>query len=63
MRYRYADGAATITTADGKANEMLELLQRSSNGFLDQAQATRAVVLVAGRTRRFFHGYDMATFS
>ncbi len=63
VRYHSADGVATITMDDGKANVMSEAMQRALNEALDRAETAGAVVLLTGRARIFSGGYDMAMFN
>ena len=62
VTYDLADSIATITMDDGKANLMSERMQAALNAAFDRAEADGAVVLLAGRTRIFSGGYDMAMF-
>lgn len=58
-----ADGIATITVDDGKANAITIPLIDEIRAALDQAEADGAVVLLAGRTGRFSGGFDLPTLT
>ena len=60
--YELADGIATITMDDGKANVMSQAMQRAISEALARAEKDRAVVLLRGRVGMFSGGYDMAMF-
>ncbi|CAG0954877.1 enoyl-CoA hydratase [Myxococcaceae bacterium] len=62
LRYELAEGIATITLDDGKANVMSERMQAEIAAALDRAERDRAVVLLRGRPRIFSGGYDLAMF-
>ncbi len=62
VRYELADGIATITMDDGKANVMSEAMLGALHAAFDRAQADDAVVLLTGRERTFSGGYDRAMF-
>ena len=62
VHYELAEGVATITLDDGKANVMSERMQAEIGAALDRAQADGAVVLLRGRPRMFSGGYDLAMF-
>ena len=53
------EGIATITLDDGKANAISPTLLAEINAALDQAEAAKATVLIAGRAGRFSGGFDL----
>jgi enoyl-CoA hydratase len=60
LTYSLADGIATITLDDGKANVMSPPMMTSVHEALDRALADEAVVLLRGRPGRFSGGFDLA---
>ena len=62
VSYSLADGIATITMDDGKANVMSLAMLTALLEALDRADADDAVVLLAGRDGMFSGGYDLAMF-
>lgn len=58
-----ADGIATITIDDGRANALTESLIGEVRAALDQAEADGAVVLLRGREGRFSGGFDLPTLT
>lgn len=60
-RYELAEGIATITLDDGKANALSVILLRELAARLDQAEADGAVVVLTGRPQRFSAGFDLRT--
>ena len=59
--YDLADGIATITLDDGKANALSEAMIASIGEQLDRAEADGAVVVLTGREQRFSAGFDLRT--
>jgi len=62
VSYRLADGIATVTMDDGKANVMGLRMLQALNAALDRAQADRATVVLTGRPGMFSGGFDLAVF-
>lgn len=62
VAYACADGIATITLDDGKANAMSPAMLSAIDGALDQAEADDAVVVLRGRPGMFSAGYDLGVF-
>ena len=62
VNYALADGVATITMDDGKANVMSVRMLQALSGALDRAQAEKAVVVLTGRNGMFSGGFDLAVF-
>ncbi|HJR26910.1 MAG TPA: crotonase/enoyl-CoA hydratase family protein, partial [Acidimicrobiales bacterium] len=61
VRYETADGVASITMDDGKANALtFEMLAGLRDGF-ERAEADGVPVVLAGRDGRFSGGFDLAT--
>jgi enoyl-CoA hydratase len=58
-RYELADGIATITLDDGKANALSPAMLAELNGALDRAQADKALVVLTGREGMFSAGFDL----
>jgi enoyl-CoA hydratase len=54
---------ARITLDDGKANVMSLAMQTAIHRALDQAEADRAVVVLAGRDGMFSGGFDLAALA
>jgi enoyl-CoA hydratase len=63
VTYELADGIATITIDDGKANAITEALIAEIRAALDQAEGDGAVVVLAGRPGRFSGGFDLPTLT
>ena len=61
-RYELADGIATITLDDGKANAMSVGMLQALNAALDRAEQDQAVVLLTGRAGMFSGGFDLGAF-
>jgi enoyl-CoA hydratase len=61
--YQLTDGVAVITMDDGKVNAMSSALQQSIHASLDQAEADKAVVVLAGRQEIFSAGFDLKTIA
>ena len=62
VTYELADGIATLTMDDAKANAMSVAMLQALNDALDRAQADNAVVLLCGRAGMFSGGFDLAVF-
>jgi len=62
VSYQLADGVATVTMDDGKANVMSLSMLQALNGALDRAEADRATIVVTGRPGMFSGGFDLAVF-
>ena len=62
LDYELADGVATITLDDGKANVMSVAMLQAVSAALDRAEAERAAVLLSGRPGMFSGGFDLAVF-
>ena len=60
--YQLADGIATLTLNDGKANVMSVAMLAAINSALDRADADQAVVLLTGRPGMFSGGFDLGVF-
>lgn len=63
VSYEFADGVATITMDDGKANVISLPMLAALNNALDRAEADGAVVVLAGRPGRFSAGFDLNTLT
>lgn len=63
VTYELADGIATITLDDGRANALTEGLIGEVRAALDRAEADGAVVLLRGREGRFSGGFDLPTLT
>ncbi|MEX0873914.1 MAG: crotonase/enoyl-CoA hydratase family protein [Actinomycetota bacterium] len=57
--YALADGIATITLDDGKANALSPNMQAEINDALDQAMKDEAAVVLTGRDGMFSAGFDL----
>jgi enoyl-CoA hydratase len=57
--YAIADGIATITLDDGKANALSPAMQAAIHEALDKAAKDEAVVVLAGREGMFSAGFDL----
>ncbi len=62
VSYVFADGVATLTMDDGKANAMGPGMQAALNAALDRAEADRAIVVLTGRLGVFSGGFDLSVF-
>ncbi len=60
VSYRLEESTATITMDDGKVNVLSPGMLSQLNAALDQAEADRAAVLLAGRDGVFSAGFDLA---
>ena len=63
VTYELADGIATITVDDGKANAITIPLIDEIRAALDRAEADGAVVVLTGRPGRFSGGFDLPTLT
>ena len=63
VTYELADGIATITIDDGKANALTPALLDEIGAAVDRAEADGAVILLAGRPGRFSGGFDLPTLT
>jgi enoyl-CoA hydratase len=63
VSYDVADGVATLTMDDGKANAISLAMLAALNDALDRAEAEGAVVVLAGRPGRFCAGFDLTTLA
>jgi enoyl-CoA hydratase len=62
VSYAFADGVATLTMDDGKANAMGPLMQAALNAAFDRAEADKAIVVLTGRPGVFSGGFDLGVF-
>jgi len=62
VSYVFADGVATLTMDDGKANAIGPAMQAALNAALDRAEADKALVVLSGRTGVFSGGFDLSVF-
>ncbi len=62
VSYKLDNGIATITMDDGKANAIGLRMLEELNAALDQAEADKAVVVIAGRPGMFSAGFDLKVF-
>ena len=62
VSYAFADGVATLTMDDGKANAMGPAMQAALNAAFDRAEADKAIVVLAGRPGVFSGGFDLGVF-
>lgn len=62
VSYAFADGVATLTMDDGKANAMSPAMQAALNAALDRAEADKAIVVLTGRPGVFSGGFDLSVF-
>jgi enoyl-CoA hydratase len=62
VTYTLADGVATVTLDDGKANAMSPAMLAAIGEALDQAERDEAVVVLRGRPGVFSAGYDLKVF-
>ena len=63
VTYELAEGIATITVDDGKANAITLALVDEIRAALDRAEGDGAVVVLAGRPGRFSGGFDLPTLT
>lgn len=61
LSYDFADGIATISMDDGKANALSLAMLAELSAALDRAEADGAIVLLTGRARTFSGGFDLRT--
>ena len=61
-RYEMNGSVATISLDDGKANVLSLAMLDEINAALDQAEAEKAAVVLAGREGRFSGGFDLGAF-
>lgn len=59
--YELADGIATVTMDDGKANALSAAMLAELSAAFDRAEADAAVVVLTGRERTFSGGFDLRT--
>ncbi len=62
VTYTLAQGVATITMDDGKANVLGLNMLSAINAALDQALADQAVTVLRGRPGMFSGGFDLSVF-
>ena len=62
VSYAFADGVATLTMDDGKANAIGPAMQAALNAALDRAEADQAIVVLTGRAGVFSGGFDLSVF-
>lgn len=62
VSYAFADGVATLTMDDGKANAMSPAMQAALNAAFDRAEADKAIVVLTGRPGVFSGGFDLSVF-
>jgi len=62
LSYHLADGFATITIDDGKANVMGLPMLRALEAAFDRALEDKAVVIIQGRPGMFSGGFDLTVF-
>jgi enoyl-CoA hydratase len=62
VSYAFADGVATLTMDDGKANAMSPAMQAALNAAFDRAEADKAIVVLTGRPGVFSGGFDLGVF-
>ena len=62
VSYAFADGVATLTMDDGKANAMGPAMQAALNAALDRAEADKAIVVLTGRPGVISGGFDLGVF-
>lgn len=63
VQYALAEGIATLTLDDGKANALSIDMIAAINAALDRAVQDRAAVLLAGRAGTFSAGFDLKTMA
>jgi len=59
VTYHFADGVATITIDDGKANALSFAMLAAIGEALDRADADGAIVILNGRPGIFSGGFDL----
>lgn len=59
--YTLADGIATVTMDDGKANALSPAMLAELSSAFDRADQDGAIVLLTGRERTFSGGFDLRT--
>ncbi len=59
VSYELADGIATITMDDGKANALSPIMLAAVDEALDRARDDEAIVILSGRTGIFSGGFDL----
>jgi len=62
VSYAFADGVATLTMDDGKANAVGPAMQVALHAALDRAEADKAIVVLTGRPGVFSGGFDLSVF-
>jgi enoyl-CoA hydratase len=62
VSYAFADGVATLTMDDGKANAMGPAMQAALNAAFDRAEGDKAIVVLTGRAGVFSGGFDLGVF-
>jgi enoyl-CoA hydratase len=62
LSYQLADGIATISLDDGKANVMSVAMLAAIGAALTRAEADKAVVVIQGRPGMFSGGFDLTVF-
>lgn len=63
VRYDEADGVASITMDDGRANVLSFAMFDGLQAALDRAEQADCVVVLAGRPGRFSGGFDLAVLT
>ena len=63
IHYELADGVATVTMDDGRANALSPAMQHAVDDALDRAAADDAAIVLAGRDGRFSAGFDLSVMS
>jgi enoyl-CoA hydratase len=63
VRYEAADGVASITMNDGKANVLSFAMFEQLNAAFDRAEADGAAVVLAGSNGRFSGGFDLSVLT
>jgi enoyl-CoA hydratase len=62
VSYAFADGVASLTMDDGKANAMGPGMQAALNAAFDRAETDKAIVVLTGRAGVFSGGFDLGVF-
>lgn len=62
VKFEAGDTFSTITIDDGRVNAMSIEMLAEINAALDQAEAARKILLIAGKERLFSAGFDLKTF-
>jgi enoyl-CoA hydratase len=60
VTYEHADGIATLTLDDGKANALSHALMDEVDAALTRAEADAKAVILVGRPGKFSAGFDLA---